>query len=138
MIISRLEFENVLSMIASSHLLKDKLKVLYPLANVDSVRNAFKTGLLSHEAIANIVKNVCPICYLINSKVYVKVDSVKSLLVHSDDDDDYVFLTKLDDLSTEIIEDRSYQMYVTNIEDFDFAPFNEVIEVVKYFDKICS
>lgn len=136
MTISRLEFENVLSMIASSHLLKDKLKALYPLANVDSVRNAFKTGLLSSEATASIVKNVCPICYLINSKVYVKVDSVKSLIV--DSDDDYVFLTKLDDLSTEIIEDRTYQMYVTNIEDFDFAPFNEVIEVVKYFDKICS
>ena len=89
-----------------------------------------KDNFVKPEAIA-LINRIAPICYKINGKIFLKGETKgKHDLIG--DDMDYVPVTELFDMTTEIATGDSYSFYVSSTNEFELATPEEIIKVKNF------
>ncbi len=99
----------------------------------DMITACVKDRLIKPEAIALILR-LAPICYKINGKIFLKGDSKAHMTI--DDDSNYVPVTELFDMTTEMTTGDSYTFYVSSTDFFELATPVEIIKVKNFLDNL--
>jgi hypothetical protein len=100
----------------------------------DMARACIKDDFIKPEAIS-LIKRIAPICYKIGDKVFLKGET-KGEHDLIGDAMDFVPVTELFDMTTEMKTGDSYSFYVSSTDYFELATELEILKVKRFLDKL--